>query len=122
MKLKLVLFFASVMMFLSSCTVYVGPNGLPFGAGFQPVRVGVNTPFGCVTNSPGHPRNFPSWNQEFAPRNVFGGNGCIPQPAPCRTSPRGAPWQYPRNYQGSHDIRPGCAGPGGPFGPPVVFY
>jgi hypothetical protein len=145
MKLKLALFFASIMtLALSSCTVYTGPNGLPFGAGFQPIVVGTGMsprgPIGGTLIASGsvvgglcgprgpfvqggfqtHPLH-PQWGNVY-PNNAFGGHGCIPQPAPCRASPRGAPWQYPRNYQGSHYIRPGIAGPGGSCSPPVIFY
>ncbi len=131
MKLKsLVLFLASIVMLMSSCTVYVGPNGLPFGAGFQPVVVGTGmSPRGPICGTPivtgsvvgglCGPRG-PFLHGGIRTHHTFG-HGCIPQPAPC-VSPWGASWQQPWYHQGSRNIRPGCAGPGGPFGPPVIFH
>lgn len=140
MKLKsLALFLASIIAMLSSCTVYVGPDGLPFGAGFQPVVVGTGmSPRGPICGTPiltgsvvgglcgprgpflhggiqTHPLH-PQWGNVY-PNNAFGGQGCIPQPLPCGNPRLGAPWQYPWRP----NIRPGIAGPGN-CGVPVGFY
>lgn len=140
MKLKkLALFLASIVM-LSSCTVYTKQGSIiPFGVGFQPVTVGTGlSPRGPICGTPiltgsvvgglcgprgpflhggiqTHPLH-PQWGNVYP--NTFGGQGCIPQPLPCNNPRIGAPWQYPWRP----NIRPGCAGPGGPFGPPVIFH
>lgn len=141
MKIKTLVLFLAFIVMLSSCTVYTGPNGVPFGVGFQPVTVGTGlSPRGPICGTPivtgsivgglcgprgpfvqggfqTHPLH-PQWGNVY-PNNAFGGQGCIPQPLPCYGKPRvGASWQAPWRP----DIRPGCAGPGGPFGPPVIFH